>query len=98
PNNAKAGQIRLARGDHRAILTTADRLAHATLYAERAPLTTAKLVQESDLVLVGQILALKLGIERSHVESGFGNYDWAIDLTIRIQSIEKGQCLIRDCS
>jgi hypothetical protein len=25
------------------------------------------------------------------VESGFGNYDWAIDLNLRVQSIEKGQ-------
>lgn len=63
----------------------------ATLHAERAPLPPARLVEESDLVLVGQILALKVGTERSHVESGFGNYDWAIDLTLKIQSIEKGQ-------
>jgi hypothetical protein len=63
----------------------------ATLHAERAPLTPAQLVQESDLVVVGQIVALRVGTERSHVESGFGNYDWAIDLTLKIQRIEKGQ-------
>ena len=30
----------------------------ATLHAERAPLTPAKLFQEADIVLIGQILAL----------------------------------------
>lgn len=62
----------------------------ALLHAERAPLPPARLVEESDLVLRGQILSLNIGTERSHVESGFGNYDWAIDLTLRIQSVEKG--------
>jgi hypothetical protein len=62
-----------------------------TLYAERSPLGPAELAQESDLILVGRILDLKVGVERSHIETGFGNYDWAIDLTLRIQSIEKGQ-------
>ena len=62
----------------------------ATLRAERAPLRPATLAQESDLVLTGQILAHEIGTERSHVETGFGNYDWAIDLTLRIKSIEKG--------
>lgn len=63
----------------------------ATLHAERAPLPPARLVEESDLILTGQILAHKIGTERSHVGSGFGNYDWAIDLTLRIESVEKGK-------
>ena len=63
----------------------------ATLHAERAPLSPARLVEESDLVLTGQILAHSIGTERSHVESGFGNYDWAIDLTLKIESVEKGK-------
>jgi hypothetical protein len=62
-----------------------------TLYAERSALKPDRLAQESDLILVGKIRALEVGIERSHVESGFGNYDWAIDLTLKIQTIEKGQ-------
>jgi hypothetical protein len=63
----------------------------ATLRAERAPLTPDRLEQGSDLIISGQVLSLKVGTERSHVESGFGNYDWAIDLNIRVQSIEKGR-------
>jgi hypothetical protein len=62
-----------------------------TLHAEKSPRSTAQLANESDLILVGTIFALKVGVERSHVETGFGNYDWAIDLTIGIQNIEKGQ-------
>ncbi|MFN0130663.1 MAG: hypothetical protein ACKV19_28715 [Verrucomicrobiales bacterium] len=63
----------------------------AILHADRAPLPPGGLVEESDLVLTGQVLAHNVGTERAHVESGFGNYDWAIDLTLRIQSVEKGR-------
>jgi hypothetical protein len=60
-------------------------------HAERAPLPPAGLIAESDLILTGQILDHRITTERAHVESGFGNYDWAIDLTLKIQSIEKGE-------
>ena len=61
------------------------------LRAERAPLAPSELVRESDLVIVGRILDLEVEPERSHVERGFGNYDWAIDVTIAITDIEKGR-------
>ncbi len=63
----------------------------ATLHAEGFPLTPDRLVKESDLVFVGQIVGLKVGTEPSHVETGFDDYDWAIDLTLRIEAVEKGQ-------
>ena len=62
-----------------------------TLYAARAPLTPVALAQESELIVTGRILALNVGVERAHLERGFGNYDWAIDLTLAIQSIENGE-------
>jgi hypothetical protein len=60
------------------------------LFAERAPLGSEQLLKEATLVVVGQIANLAIGTERSHVERGVGNYDWAIDLTILVTAIEKG--------
>jgi hypothetical protein len=62
----------------------------STAVAERAPLSAEQLVKESDLVVVGQITNLTVGTERSRIERGFGNYDWAIDLTLKITAVEKG--------
>ena len=62
----------------------------SSLLAEKAPLSPARLVEESDLVVLGQITDLKIRSERSHIEQGFGNYDWAIYVTIRITKVEKG--------
>lgn len=39
---------------------------------------------------MAQIIHLEIGTERSYIERGFGNYDWAIDLTLRITDVEKG--------
>ena len=62
----------------------------STLFAAKPPQSTAQLIDESDLVIVAQIINLEIGIERSHIVRGFGNYDWAIDLTFRITDVEKG--------
>lgn len=61
-----------------------------SVFAERAPLTAAELIDASDLVVVGEITDFEIGTERSHIERGFGNYDYAIDVTLRISNIEKG--------
>jgi hypothetical protein len=59
--------------------------------AAKAPLEPAELNRASDLILVGRIIETKIGVERSHSEPGWANYDWAIDLTLKIGSIGKGQ-------
>jgi hypothetical protein len=86
PRLDMAGPLRIARF----AMAWACALA-ATVHAERMPLRPDRLVEESDLIVTGRILARKIGTERSHLESGFGNYDWAIDLTLKIQEVEKGQ-------
>ena len=63
----------------------------STALAERGPRPPMMLIDESDLVIVGKIIDLNITSERSHIEQGFGNYDWAIDLTIRVIDIEKGR-------
>jgi len=62
----------------------------SNLFAAKPPLNSAQLIEESDLVIVAQIINLEIRIERSHIECGFGNYDWAIDLTLKITEVEKG--------
>ena len=63
----------------------------ASLQAERFPRSPAQLIEEAELVVVGQIMDLQVGTERSHIETGFGNYDWAIDVTLQITNVEKGR-------
>jgi len=65
--------------------------AATTLPAERFPRNPAQLFEEAELVVVGRIVDLQVTTERSHVETGFGNYDWAIDLTLQITNVEKGR-------
>ena len=62
----------------------------SSLLAAKRPRTPEELVEEADLVVVGQITDLKIQSERSHIERGFGNYDWAIYITIKITEVEKG--------
>jgi hypothetical protein len=62
-----------------------------SLQAERLPLNPAQLLEEAELVVVGRIVDLQIKTERSHVETGFGNSDWAIDLTLQITNVEKGR-------
>jgi hypothetical protein len=62
----------------------------SALLAERAPLAPEQLLKEASLVVVGQITNLTIGTERSHIERGFGNYDWTIDLTLKMTAVEKG--------
>ena len=61
------------------------------LLAERAPLSQEELLKNADLIAVGEIVDLRVESEPSQIEQGFGNYDWAIYATIRIDEIEKGQ-------
>ncbi len=62
-----------------------------TLRAEKLPQSPAQLREHSDLIVVGRIVDLQIGTERSHIETGFGNYDWAIDLTLHVTKVEKGE-------
>jgi hypothetical protein len=62
-----------------------------TLFAERAPLSESQLFDEAELIVVGEIVDHRITTERSHIERGFGNYDWAIYVTIKIDEIQKGQ-------
>lgn len=58
--------------------------------AARAPWSPEKLLAESDIVVVAEVTEIEIQKERSRIERGFGNYDWAIYLTLRVQEVEKG--------
>ena len=47
-------------------------------------------LRQADLIVVGVIRKVVVEPERSRVERGFGNYDWGIYLTLRVETVEKG--------
>ena len=61
-----------------------------SVYAEKAPLSSERLQQQADIVVVGRIERLRIATERSRIESSLGNYDWAIYVTIKVDTVEKG--------
>ena len=64
--------------------------------AARAPWSTEKLLAKSDVVVVAQVTKIEIRKERARIERGFGNYDWAIYLTLRVQEVEKGTSVTTD--
>jgi len=47
-------------------------------------------LRQADLIVVGVIENVRVESERSRVERGFGNYDWGIYLTLKVERVEKG--------
>lgn len=64
--------------------------------AARAPWLPEKLFAESDVVVVAEVTQIEINKERARIERGFGNYDWAIYLTLRVQEVEKGASVTTD--
>lgn len=64
--------------------------------AARAPWSPEKLLAESDVVVVAEVTKIEIRKERARIERGFGNYDWAIYLTLRVQEVEKGASITPD--
>jgi len=62
----------------------------SSAYAAHRLLTPSELINESNLVLTGEIINIQVSTENSHIEKDSDNYDWAIDLTIKINDLEKG--------
>ena len=58
-------------------------------HAEIAP-RKIKELQQCDIIIIGTIKDIRVVTERSELESGVGNYDWAIYVTIDVEAVEKG--------
>ena len=69
------------------ILTLGPRL---PAYAERLPLSVAELQNEADAIVVANIEHIRIELEPSRFERGFGNRDWGIYLTLTVLNSEKG--------
>ncbi len=63
----------------------------STLHAARAPQSSAELLEQADLVVTGKVIKVETRSARSQVEKAFGNYDWHIDVSIKVESVEKGR-------
>ena len=61
----------------------------ALICADVPPKSFAQL-NEAETIIVGTVQKIRVAPERSLVERGFGNYDWAIYVQISIEAIEKG--------
>ncbi|MEM7231937.1 MAG: hypothetical protein AAF517_07175 [Planctomycetota bacterium] len=55
-----------------------------------APLDTAGLQSRAQTIVIARIETISVRSERSTIETGFGNFDWVVDLTLRVASVEKG--------
>ena len=62
----------------------------SAVYAEKAPLGADQLLEQAELVVVGTIETIDIQSEASRIESAAGNYDWSIQLGIRVDQTEKG--------
>jgi hypothetical protein len=64
-------------------------LMDSLVFAEKAPLTIAELQNQADAIVVAIIKHIRID-EPSHFERTFGNSDWGIFLTLRLETVEKG--------
>jgi hypothetical protein len=64
-----------------------------SVHASYPPKSPERLQQYADLIVVGQIEKLRIETERVGGGPVFGNCDWAIYLTIKVDSVEKGTFL-----
>jgi hypothetical protein len=58
--------------------------------AAKAPMSMQQLQSEADLIVEGEVTDLRVQPGPSRYESGFGNSDWLIDVTIDVDQISKG--------
>lgn len=63
---------------------------HSTASAEKAPLSAEELVQEADAIVIATIEEIRIQSEPATFDRAFGNSDWGIYLTFKVQSVEQG--------
>lgn len=59
-------------------------------YAEKAPLSVGELQKRADAIIVAAIENVRVESEPSRFERALGNSDWGIYLTLRLETVEKG--------
>ncbi|MEM7479037.1 MAG: hypothetical protein AAF483_28980 [Planctomycetota bacterium] len=72
------------------LLTIACMLLCSAASAQKAPRSIAEMEDISDVILVGTIAGLRSESRPSRIESGFGNTDWVITLTLAVREVEVG--------
>lgn len=58
--------------------------------AAEAPLSASELAAEADLIVIGTVTKIRMSNELSQTDPGRGNDDWAIYLTIQVDTLERG--------
>ena len=63
---------------------------NAPAFAEKAPLSVEELQKQAHVIVVATIEHIRVESEGSRFEPGFGNSDWGVYLTLRVETVEKG--------
>ncbi len=58
--------------------------------AARIPLSVEKLQKQADVVVVATVERIRIKSEPSRFEPAFGNADWGVYLTLRVETVESG--------
>ena len=61
------------------------------VFAEKFPLSLDELQTEADAIVMAHIEHIRIESESSRFERAFGNADWGIYLTLRVETVEKGK-------
>ncbi len=65
-------------------------LLNGPAFAEKAPLSLRDLQKQADLIVVATVERIRVESEPSRFEPAFGNADWGIYLTLRLETVEQG--------
>lgn len=64
------------------------------LRASLGPKSSTTLRAEAELIVVAEVLEIEVRSERSRVQTGFGNYDWRVYVTLQVHEVEKGHTAV----
>ena len=65
-------------------------LLNGLAFADKAPLSLGDLQKQADVIVVATVEHIRVESEPSRFEPAFGNADWGIYLTLRLETVEKG--------
>ena len=68
----------------------ASAMLNSPAFAEKAPLSVEALQKQADVIVVANIEHIRVESEPSRFEPALGNSNWGISLTLRVETVEKG--------
>ncbi|MDU9049487.1 MAG: hypothetical protein Q3M30_11585 [Candidatus Electrothrix sp. Rat3] len=72
------------------LLLFAATMLNSLAIAEKMPLSVEKLQEQADVIVIATVEHIRIESEPSRFEPAFGNADWGVYLTLRVETIESG--------